>query len=125
MVSVPAEQRFERWYIPEPNSGCWLWFGGVDKAGYGKFRGHRSGKIMAHRFSFGFVPEGLEIDHKCRNKSCVNPEHLEAVTHQENMRRNPRICRNGHSLPETGRCLICNRLWQRVNYRRRKCHQRK
>ncbi len=76
---------------PEPNSGCWLWYGTINtQTGYGVISAGRK-KLLAHRISYemtyGPIPVGLEIDHLCRVRSCVNPEHLEAVTHQENVRR--------------------------------------
>jgi len=100
--------RFEERYIPEPNSGCWLWTGDVliNKMGksYGYFR--KSGKsVMAHRFSFEVykndIPTGLQIDHLCCNTLCVNPEHLEPVSASENSKRHIRrnygmVCKNGH-----------------------------
>ena len=69
---------------------CWLWTHYLDVNGYGKF--HLSGRsILAHTWSyvseFGAVPDGLELDHLCRARSCVRPTHLEAVTHAENVRR--------------------------------------
>lgn len=67
---------------PEPNTGCWLWFGAF-KDDYGSFREKR-----AHRVAFaalnGAIPAGLVIDHTCRTPCCVNPDHLEAVTIREN-----------------------------------------
>lgn len=70
--------------------GCWLWQGYCNEKGYGKFH-HRADCSMAHRFSYvlfkGAIPEGLQIDHLCRTRNCVNPNHLEAVTCQENIRR--------------------------------------
>jgi hypothetical protein len=73
---------------------CWPWLAGTHK-GYGTFReaGHRSNKRKAHagqvawRLANGPLPEGLEVDHLCRNRLCCNPQHLEAVTHSENMKR--------------------------------------
>lgn len=115
----PAQERFERLFVPEPNSGCWIWAGGVDKSGYGCFRGINSEKIMAHRFAYGLVPDGLEINHKCRVKSCVNPDHLEVVTHTKNMGENKGLCHKGHRFdPAKDRCPECNRAWQRNRYRR-------
>jgi hypothetical protein len=70
------------------DSGCWLWQGYVNDSGYGvlKIRPYR---IRAHRASFevfsGPVPDGLVLDHLCRVRHCVNPEHLEPVTEQVNI----------------------------------------
>lgn len=75
---------FEAKYIPEPNSGCWLWLGATRTArGYPLFYdGAR--KVGGHRWSYesfvGPIPAGLTIDHLCRTPSCVNPDHLEPVT---------------------------------------------
>lgn len=72
------------------NTGCWLWVGCILKGGYGQ--GYWDGrKEYAHRISFqiykGEITEGLQIDHLCRNKTCVNPDHLELVTPKENVLR--------------------------------------
>ena len=82
--------KFDRHWIPEPNSGCSLWMGACNEFGYGVIR--RDGKnVKAHRFAYerekGPIPDGMEIDHTCRNKCCVNPDHLETVTPAENRRR--------------------------------------
>lgn len=68
---------------------CWEWTGCVTSNGYGQFR---DGKVvLAHRWAYehlvGPVPEGLELDHLCRVRHCVNPDHLEPVTRAENIRR--------------------------------------
>lgn len=89
--------RFMRFVSPDPNSGCWLWVGSDDGRsdagkGYGKFGvdlgGGRMRMRSAHRVSYeifvGTIPEGLQIDHLCRVKCCVNPQHLEPVTAKEN-----------------------------------------
>lgn len=87
---------------------CWVWTGPVDEKGYGRSHdGERPRK--AHNYSYemeyGAVPSGLEPDHLCRNRPCVRPGHLEAVTHRENCQRakyaNPE-CSKGHMLPEPG-----------------------
>lgn len=108
-------------------SGCWEWTGRLNGSGYGAFT---VGSIEgAHRVSYSWfvaqIPVGLEIDHLCRNKRCVNPLHLEAVTKSENQLRAIAArgcCRNGHPLsPDTTRvwsvgggrsaryCLTCKR----------------
>ena len=83
-------ERFEEKFIPEPNSGCWLWLADVNHKGYGRFRVGKK-KPHAHRVSYelykGSIPDGFDIDHLCRNHQCVNPDHLEAVTRGENLRR--------------------------------------
>lgn len=80
--------------VEDPSSGCLLWQGRVHWTGYGAFS--KNGKwLQAHRVVYEHlvadIPDGMSIDHVyergCRNKSCVNPAHLEAVTMQENIRR--------------------------------------
>jgi len=72
-------------------SGCWIWQGHKDKKGYGQFK-WRGRAWWAHRLSYrtfvGYIPEGMTINHKriCRNPSCVNPNHLEPMTVQDNTR---------------------------------------
>ena len=68
---------------------CWLWLAALSDGGYGKFNGN-----VAHRVSYeliiGAIPSGLELDHLCRVRDCVNPYHLEPVTTQENTKRGER-----------------------------------
>ena len=70
---------------------CWLWTASVDQCGYGKFAIGDRKCARAHRWLWeqlrGAVPQGLELDHLCCVPACVNPAHLEPVTHVENMRR--------------------------------------
>lgn len=86
--SVPIEERF--WAKVDKTPGCWLWLGTKDEWGYGRFwDGTRPG--LAHRFSYtlagGVIPPKYVIDHLCRTASCVNPKHLDAVPHRENISR--------------------------------------
>lgn len=89
-VRGTAEERF--WAKVDAFGDCWEWTSGRDEKGYGKFRAASSQNHMgAHVFSWktlvGPIPDGLELDHLCRNPPCVNPDHLEPVTHAENVRR--------------------------------------
>lgn len=73
---------------------CWCWKGGTDASGYGRSRYNRKG-CSAHRRAWlqlvGPIPDGLEADHLCRNRACVNPAHMELVTHTENVRRGAHV----------------------------------
>ena len=80
----------EFWAKVERSGDCLVWTGVKDTEKYGQFQVNgkpKSAYRVAYNMIVGEIPEGLELDHLCRNHSCVNPEHLEAVTHQENARR--------------------------------------
>lgn len=99
---------------------CWLWAGSFSANGHGKIGIWLDGKSVsfpAYRVVYenlvGKIPEGLELDHLCENPPCVNPEHLEAVTHRENILRhyrNRKYCRNGHKLTSDNTKEIVKRL---------------
>ncbi len=124
--------RLLRGCIPEPNSGCWLWIDALTSGGYGQLRW--DGLVLyAHRVSFelfrGPIPDGLELDHLCRVRCCVNPYHLEPVTGIENTRRGlagePQRarthCPHGHEYtPEN-----TYRVPGKVNRFCRSCHYRR
>lgn len=101
-------ERFERYYIPEPNSGCWIWIGSIHKSsGYAQLM-YKNGKpIRAHRLSYllfkGKIPARLDVRHTCDIRCCVNPDHLLIGTRKQNMadaEKRGRIAR-GFKLPHT------------------------
>lgn len=86
--AVDPEQRF--WPKVKRTDLCWFWTAYVNVYGYGVFwNGER--RLPAHRYAYelllGSIPEGLQLDHLCRNRRCVNPNHLEVVSNRENVRR--------------------------------------
>lgn len=112
--------------------GCWVWNGALDANGYGRLGGRKWSTNLAHRLSYiefvGPIPEGMTIDHLCRNRRCINPAHLEPVTIAENVMRGESLpainarkthCPQGHPYddentyrnPSTGHrlCRACNR----------------
>jgi HNH endonuclease len=119
----------------QKTDNCWNWIGPIQN-GYGRFRiSQRPTKMKsAHRFSYeahiGPIPSGLTIDHLCRNRSCVNPSHMEVVSIKENVLRGESIsainsrklkCIKGHAFSKEntsicmGRrvCKSCRRIYMR------------
>lgn len=96
----PADPRqaFDDRYIPEPNTGCWIWTAPLSTLGYGWFRCNGK-RTQAHRFSLeifkGPIPEGLFALHTCDNRWCVNPDHLYVGTALDNAR--DMVARGRHS----------------------------
>jgi hypothetical protein len=84
------KSRFDEKWFSDPQSGCWIWNAALSALGYGKIFVNKKLR-PAHRIAWilyvGSIPRGAVLDHKCRRKNCVNPDHLEAVTVGENTRR--------------------------------------
>lgn len=133
------EERLDSKIYRDGPNGCWLWQGTMVPTGYGQFAPTKTTRTPAHRavwkWLVGPIPDGLELDHLCRNKRCVNPEHLEPVTRLENIRRSvpyrdhlrPTHCKWGHErTPENlytttqgGKaCRECARIRNRDQMRR-------
>lgn len=125
-----------------PESGCWIWIGSLTGYGYGETWWNNTKHfvhVLMHKLFVGEVPKGFEVDHLCKVRCCCNPEHLEAVTHAENVKRSSSWhhvvnyhkaqthCQRGHAWTEENtyvepngkrRCLECKRQRMR-NWRAR------
>src|SRR3990170_3439480 len=113
---------------------CWEWRMPISSNGYSHYW-VRTRYILGHRLTYetliGHIPPGLEPDHLCRKRICVNPAHIELVTHQENIRRGKAAtrkthCFRGHPFDEVNthiktdgyrECRTCRRAWARVYWR--------
>lgn len=134
--SHSEEEWFHGNFIQDSDTDCWEWQAGKGTNGYGLMRVDGR-QTAAHRFAYqlyvGPIPEGLDLDHLCRNRGCVNPGHLEPVTRRENLMRGETItarkaaqthCIHGHeftpentgrnSVTGTRRCRACDRARNRV-----------
>jgi len=117
----PVDRLLAGTQMPSSFGACWLWTGCKTIGGYAQIGkgGDGGGNFLGHRLSFvlafGPIPEGMELDHLCNTRHCVNPLHLEAVTHAVNMRRardRRETCSNGHSRSEK------NTRWEKSGNRK-------
>lgn len=101
--------------------GCWLWRKHVDKSGYARTTYAKDYEQLAHRLSYrlfkGEIPDGLTIDHLCRRRYCINPDHLDAVTQRENVLRGEGVaarrarqthCKRGHEFSRENTYIFRN-----------------
>jgi hypothetical protein len=120
--------------IPEDrDNDCWVWLGTTNDKGYAQMIGDNGRPIAAYRVSYqefiGPIPDGMEIDHLCSNRKCINPKHLEAVTHYENILRGgnaaKEVCIRGHDLSDSDNVYITKDGRRTCNAcRRERYHER-
>lgn len=115
-------------------TGCWLWLGTINREGYGLVWTDENPQCFAHRHAWSLsgrsLPEGMHVHHRCRVRRCVNPDHLDLLTHAEHMGAHKEFtthCANGHAFTVettyvypngTRDCRIC-RTRRRAEYRQK------
>lgn len=108
---LTVQERF--WAKVNRTAQCWQWTASVDSSGYGQFD-HKIAHRVAWEWLRGPIPEGLQLDHLCRNRRCVNPDHLEPVTAAVNTQRAKAVaprrthCRYGHEIGDRPSCRRCH-----------------
>lgn len=131
LAHLPIADRIRLSVDVDDVNGCWVWRRGRDSHGYGTIHVQRK-QVGAHRVSYetfvGPIPEGLQLDHLCRNRACVNPGHLEPVTSRINTNRSPfanahvTSCPRGHAYDDTNTyyrdghrdCRLCRTIRRRL-----------
>ena len=127
MLVLNKKQHINFWAKVDKTGICWEWTATKLHNGYGQF--HLNGKTkLAHRISYeikwGKIPDGLQLDHLCRTRGCVNPDHLEAVTQKVNEQRGLAVithCPKGHKYTPDN---LCKQVGRRATWRKCKtCSQ--
>jgi hypothetical protein len=137
------EDGFMKFVVPITECGCLIWMGALNNGGYGNYTNRRGlySSRLSHRIAYedkhGPIPDGLVLDHLCRIRCCVNPDHLEPVTHAVNLsrgfgaayqHRNKSLCKKGHQLSGANimprrsegagwrRCRECEKIRRKKRY---------
>ena len=143
-LTKPVDVRFWSKVKKQGDLQCWEWTARRNRAGYGTFK-YKNRTVLAHRVVFELlgksIPSGMYVDHMCRNRACLNPQHLRFVTPEINALENSKgqsainksknFCKNGHPLIEENlmqsktrlikrQCKICHREYTRQLYADRK-----
>ena len=145
-MKKPILERFMR-FVDKRINGCWVWTAYIERNGYGRFMPVKGKNCWAHRISYelhvGPIPQGLHLDHLCKNRACCNPAHLQPVTQRENNLRSNGLtalnavkthCKRGHEFTDENtfrrkngkrNCVACRRLADNTDARREQQRRRR